>query len=92
MDQLHCIHDFGMLNVLTGIFVDISSAKLKRRELADKYGITQMCVIPFEAGVLEFGRADDVVEWEKASSPPLLPKGEMRQGFESLGALRYVLG
>ena len=45
-----------------------------------------MCVIPFEAGVLEFGRADDVVEWEKASSPPLLPKGEMRQGFENPGA------
>jgi hypothetical protein len=65
---------------------DVSSAKLKRRELADKYGITQMCVIPFEAGVLEFGRADDVAKWEKAPSPPLLPKGEMRQGFENLGA------
>ena len=52
---------FGMLNVLAGIFVDISSAKLKRRELADKYGITQMCVFPLwseQAGVLECGRAD----------------------------------
>jgi len=65
---------------------DVSSAQLKRKELADKYGITQMCVIPFEAGVLEFGRADDVAKWEKAPNPPLLPKGEMRQGFENLGA------
>jgi len=43
-------------------------------------------VIPFEAGDLEFGRADDVAKWEKAPNPPLVPKGEMRQGFENFGA------
>eukprot|EP00931_Biecheleriopsis_adriatica_P099020 TRINITY_DN7325_c0_g1_i1.p1 TRINITY_DN7325_c0_g1~~TRINITY_DN7325_c0_g1_i1.p1 ORF type:complete len:656 (-),score=128.38 TRINITY_DN7325_c0_g1_i1:137-2020(-) len=66
---------------------DVSSQKsLKRRELANKYGITQMCMIPFEAGVLEFGHADDMPSWDTRPDPPVMPKAEMRQGFENLGA------
>eukprot|EP00931_Biecheleriopsis_adriatica_P099021 TRINITY_DN7325_c0_g2_i1.p1 TRINITY_DN7325_c0_g2~~TRINITY_DN7325_c0_g2_i1.p1 ORF type:complete len:630 (-),score=126.82 TRINITY_DN7325_c0_g2_i1:42-1931(-) len=65
---------------------DVSQANLKRKELANKYGITQMCIVPFEAGVLEFGHSDDMPNWDTRPDPPVMPKAEMRQGFENLGA------
>merc|ERR1719460_2212179 len=53
-------------------------SRLKRRELATKYGVTKMAFAPFEDGVVEFG----------TTAP--MPKETIRRAFEELGAL-YVL-
>jgi len=67
---------------------DIVSSNLQRRELAAKYGLGQICFIPFEAGVLEFGTSDgsSTATWENMPVCPLIPKAELRRGFENLGA------
>jgi len=67
---------------------DMSSSNMKRKDLAVKYGISQISFIPFEAGVLEFGTSDgpSTATWEEMPACPLIPKADLRRGFENLGA------
>lgn len=67
---------------------DVASSNMKRKDLAAKYGIGQICFIPMESGVLEFGTSDGAATatWEKMPECPLIPKAALRQGFENLGA------
>jgi len=67
---------------------DVASADMKRKDLAAKYGIRQVCFIAFEGGVLEYGTSDDgcSATWEEMPECPLIPKAAMRRGFELLGA------
>jgi len=66
------------------MIADVASSTMKRKDLAAKYGIGQVCFIPMEAGVMEFGTA--AATWEKMPECPLIPKAALRQGFENLGA------
>lgn len=67
---------------------DIASSNMKRKDLATKYGIRQVCFIGFEAGVLEYGTSEDSCSatWEEMPECPLIPKAALRRGYENLGA------
>mmetsp|Transcript_85119 Transcript_85119/g.214607 ORF Transcript_85119/g.214607 Transcript_85119/m.214607 type:complete len:611 (-) Transcript_85119:351-2183(-) len=76
-------------NTKEPLFVsDIATSNLNRKDLATKYGLGQVCFIPFEAGVLEFGTSEgaSTATWEKMPGSPLIPKAALRRGFENLGA------
>jgi len=71
------------------VFVnDIAKSNMLRKDLAAKYGIAQVCFVPFEAGVLEFGTSDGpcTADWTEMPKVPNMPKAAMRAGFENLGA------
>lgn len=46
---------------------DVAASNMKRKALAAKYGIGQICWVPFEKGVLEFGTSDGpcTADWDK---------------------------
>jgi len=70
------------------MITDIASSNMKRKDLAAKYGLGQICFIPFEGGVLEFGTSDGSASatWGKMPTCPCIPKAALRKGFENLGA------
>merc|ERR1719188_1241879 len=67
---------------------DVAASKMKRKDLAAKYGIGQVCFVPFESGVLEIGTSDGpcTADWTEMPKVPNMPKAAMRKGFENLGA------
>jgi hypothetical protein len=67
---------------------DVAASTMKRKDLAAKYGIGQVCFVPFETGVLEFGTSDGpcTADWTEMPKVPTMPKAAMRKGFENLGA------
>ena len=71
---------------------DVSYSTLKRKELALKYGVSQVAILPFEAGVIEFGNARSMKhkQWTEIPKAPTMPKAQLRKAFEDLGAL-YAL-
>ena len=69
---------------------DVRFSNLKRKELALKYGISQISMQPFEAGVIEFGNSRTSQPWADMPDAPVLPKAPIRTAFEDLGAL-YVM-
>ena len=69
---------------------DVRFSNLKRKELALKYGISQISMQPFEAGVIEFGNSRTSQPWAEMPDAPVLPKAPIRTAFEDLGAL-YVM-
>jgi len=69
---------------------DVSLSTLQRRELALKNGVSQVALLPFEAGVLEFGNIRANQQWPDIPKAPNMPKQDLRKAFEDLGAL-YVL-
>ena len=69
---------------------DVRFSNLKRKELALKYGISQVSMQPFEAGVIEFGNSRTSEQWAEMPDAPVLPKAPIRTAFEDLGAL-YVM-
>jgi len=70
------------------LITDIASSNMKRKDLAAKYGLAQICFIPFEGGVLEYGTSDGpcTATWEEMPKCPLVPKAALRQAFENFGA------
>jgi len=50
-------------------------------------GVKSICMVPFQAGVLEFGAAS---AWAEMPAPPALPTAAMREAFEDLGA-KYAM-
>jgi len=64
-----------------------SEESLERREAATASGVKSICMIPFQAGVLEFGCTDG---WTEMPAIPKLPTKEMREAFEDFGA-KYVM-
>jgi len=62
---------------------DPTSADMQRQELVKQFGLQQVCFVPFEDGVLEFGTD---ASWTEMPHVPNLPKAAMRKGFENLGA------
>jgi predicted membrane chloride channel (bestrophin family) len=69
---------------------DVRVSTLKRKELALKYGISQVAMLPFEAGVVEFGNCRTSEQWDGIPDAPVIPKAPLRTAFEDLGAL-YVM-
>ena len=69
---------------------DVRVSNLRRKELALKQGISQVAVMPYEAGVLEFGNLITCPQWTEMPQAPILPKSVLRTAFEDLGAL-YVM-
>ena len=69
---------------------DVRVSTLKRKELALKYGISQVAMLPFEAGVIEFGNCRTCEQWAGIPDAPIIPKAPLRTAFEDLGAL-YVM-
>ena len=69
---------------------DVSKSSLKRKELARKYGVSQVVMMPFEDGVLEFGNTIKKDQWDHIPEAPVIPKPQLRQAFEDLGALYAV--
>lgn len=67
---------------------DPTSLTMQRQQLVKQFGLQQICFIPFEAGVLEFGTAvgSSTASWTEMPQVPNLPKAAMRKGFENLGA------
>ena len=66
---------------------DVGSSELRRRELAFKYGISQVSMLPFEDGVIEFGNTVGDPQWDGIPPAPTIPKAQLRRAFEDLGAL-----
>lgn len=54
-----------------------------RTELCKQFGITSVCIIPFEDGVLEYG---SLQSWAEAPKCPTMPKAQMRAAFDNFGA------
>ena len=69
---------------------DVRVSSLKRKELALKYGVSQVAMLPFEAGVIEFGNCRACEQWAVIPDAPIMPKAPLRTAFEDLGAL-YVM-
>ena len=69
---------------------EVAASTLKRKELARKFGVTQVAMIPYEDGVLEFGNSAKHEQWPGIPSAPLIPKQNLRQAFEDLGALYAI--
>ena len=67
---------------------DVSTSSLKRRELALQHGVSQIAMIPFEDGVVEFGALTSA--WERVPVAPSMPKRVLRKAFEELGALYAI--
>lgn len=68
---------------------DVALSNLKRKELALQYGISQVAMIPFEDGVVEFGTTCTSV-WQGVPPAPSMPKRVLRKAFEELGALYAI--
>ncbi len=47
-------------------------------------------MMPFEAGVIEFGNTRSLPQWDAIPAAPLMPKAPLRKAFEDLGALYTV--
>lgn len=64
------------------------SWNMRREELVKQFGLQQICFIPFEDGVLEFGTdvGEATATWSEMPQVANLPKAAMRKGFENLGA------
>jgi len=60
---------------------DVSKSSLKRKELARKYGVSQVVFMPFEDGVLEFGNTIKKDQWDHIPEAPVIPKPQLRQAF-----------
>ena len=69
---------------------DVRNSNLKRKELALRFGVSQVALIPFEAGVLEIGNMRTSKQWPDIPQAPFLPKAKLRQAFEDLGALYAI--
>jgi len=67
---------------------DVAASNFKRKDLALKYGIAQVAFTPMEGGVIEYGTSDgpSTANWETLPDCPVMPKSDMRKGFENLGA------
>jgi len=63
---------------------DVANSNLERREVALKYGIQQICLIPFEGGILECGSTGK--PWDSMPSCPDLPVAAVRRAFERICA------
>jgi hypothetical protein len=69
-------------------FIDnVAYSDLKRKELAFKFGVSQVAMLPFEAGVIEFGNTRSRPQWASLPRAPNMPKPQLRKAFEDLGAL-----
>ena len=66
---------------------NVASSNMKRKELAFQNGISQVVLMPFEDGVIEFGNARTSEQWDAVPSAPTVPKAPLRRAFEDLGAL-----
>ena len=64
--------------------------KLVAKELAFKTGVSQVVMLPFEAGVIEFGNTRAMPQWGAIPDAPYMPKAPLRKAFESLSALYVV--
>jgi hypothetical protein len=65
---------------------EISTSTLKRRELAIQNTVSQVALVPFEDGVLEFGNSKSAAQWPSIPTSVPMPKRELRRAFEDLGA------
>ena len=63
------------------------SKTFKRKELALQSGVTQIAIVPFEDGVVEFGTVSSATQWTDVPKVPSMPKRTLRKAFEDLGAL-----
>ena len=65
---------------------------MSRSDLAEKYQIGQIALVPFQDGVLEFGTSlgSETATWpgsfEQIPTAPTLPTDEMRRAYELYGA------
>jgi hypothetical protein len=63
---------------------DVSKSNMKRKGLAETYGIKQVAMIPMEGGIMEYGTSEG--GWSSVPTAPTMPKVDMRRGFENFGA------
>jgi putative membrane protein len=70
---------------------NVVTSDLKRKELAFQNGISQLVLMPFEDGVIEFGNARTSKQWDAIPSAPTVPKAPLRRAFEDLGALYAIV-
>ena len=69
-----------------------AGARMSRVEIVPKFKIAAIALVPFEAGVMEFGTSEgaETATWpsdfESIPKPPPLPKDQMRNAYEGLGA------
>mmetsp|Transcript_101968 Transcript_101968/g.287826 ORF Transcript_101968/g.287826 Transcript_101968/m.287826 type:complete len:644 (+) Transcript_101968:65-1996(+) len=90
-DVKELVHVSAVYNLGAPMFVSgagsTADEDFQRKDLAAEYGVKSICFVPAEAGVLEFGTRES---WSGIPSCPMMPKREMRNAFEDLGA-SYVM-
>jgi len=72
---------------------DAPTSSMRRVDFAKTYGITSICFLPVECGVLEFGTSNDgsTADWGgEAPQCPEMPKAEMKHAFDEDEA-KYVM-
>lgn len=68
-----------------------SDDSLPRKELAAKYLVGSIHILPWEDGVVEYGTCTSLSDqWKAVPDSPIIPKAVTRRAFEEIGAL-YVL-
>ena len=72
---------------------DAASSNMKRAALAKQYGIQQICFVPVEGGVMEYGTSDGecTADWKSVEDArtAIMPKSEMKAAFEA-GATHMI--